>query len=196
MTICLTERFGAFFALAKLLILKRFFPFEIAPRWRARCFDEGVPESHEEATPMKTMPHVRKFMTPMPHTIEKGIPLKKALEEMRLHAVRHLPVLDEHGLVGILTDRDVKLAASFNGATEMVAGDVMTPDLYVVVPDAPLDQVVFEMAEHKYGCAVVRQENGKVVGIFTATDGLRVLGEVLGGAFKRDALDSKVRSQA
>jgi CBS domain-containing protein len=40
------------------------------------------------------------------------------------------------------------------------------------------------MAEHKYGCVVVRQENGKVVGIFTATDGMRTLGEILQTRFK------------
>jgi CBS domain-containing protein len=40
------------------------------------------------------------------------------------------------------------------------------------------------MAEHRYGCAVVKQDNGKVVGIFTATDGLRVLGQILETRFK------------
>jgi len=145
---------------------------------------------------MKTMPQVQKFMTPMPHTIGKEIPLKKALEIMRLHAVRHLPVLEDGELVGILTDRDLKLAASFKGANEMVVDDVMTPEPFAVLPDAPLDQVVLEMAEHKYGCAIVRQENGKVVGLLTATDGLRILGEVLGNTFKSDPLHSKVRSPA
>jgi acetoin utilization protein AcuB len=34
------------------------------------------------------------------------------------------------------------------------------------------------MAEHRYGSGVVLQ-NGHVVGIFTAVDGLRALGELL-----------------
>jgi acetoin utilization protein AcuB len=55
----------------------------------------------------------------------------------------------------------------------------MTPDPYTVKPATPLDAVVTEMSEHKLGCAIVIQDNGKVVGIFTAVDGLRVLSEVL-----------------
>ena len=46
-----------------------------------------------------------------------------------------------------------------------------------------MDQVAHEMAEHKYGCAIVRQENGKLVGIFTETDGMRVLAELLRANF-------------
>ena len=55
----------------------------------------------------------------------------------------------------------------------------MTPDPFTVSPQAPLDGVVSEMAEHKYGCAIIVQENGKIVGIFTAVDGLRALSEIL-----------------
>jgi acetoin utilization protein AcuB len=98
---------------------------------------------------------------------------------MREHQFRHLPVQDGGKLVGVLTDRDVKLAASFAESNKLTVEDVMTPDPYTTTPHASLQDVVLEMAEHKYGCAIVKQENGKVVGIFTATDGLRVLGEIL-----------------
>jgi len=133
---------------------------------------------------MKQMPQIQKFMTPMPHTIGQDIPLKTALSMMREHRFRHLPVQDGGKLVGILTDRDVKLAASFAGAAELTVSDVMTPDPFTVGPETSLDFVVLEMAEHKYGCAVIEQGNGKVVGIFTATDALRVLGEQLGMSFR------------
>lgn len=145
---------------------------------------------------MKQMPHIHKFMTAMPHTIGRDIPIKKALETMRLYGIRHLPVLEQGELVGIITDRDVKLAASFKGADDLSVDDVMTPEPFAVVPEAALDQVVAEMAERKYGCAVVCQENGKVVGVFTATDGLRVFGEILKTTFKNDPIDSKVRAHS
>jgi acetoin utilization protein AcuB len=133
---------------------------------------------------MKQMPQIQKFMTAMPHTIGKDIPIKQALGMMREHQIRHLPVQVAGHLTGVLTDRDLKLAASFVGAEELKVEDVMTPDPYTVAPETPLDRVVLEMAEHKYGCAIVRQQNGKVVGIFTATDGLRVLAETLGSFYK------------
>ncbi len=128
---------------------------------------------------MKSMPKIMKYMTTQPHTIGRDIPIAKAQEMMKEHRIRHLPVQHGGKLVGILTDRDVKLAMSFQGPGELLVEDVMTADPYTTSPDAPLADVVFEMAEHKYGSAII-QDNGKVVGIFTDNDALRVLGEVLG----------------
>jgi len=128
---------------------------------------------------MKSMPQVQKFMTPMPHSIGLKQPVRVALDLMRDHGIRHLPVQEGGQLVGVLTDRDVKLAGTFAQLDEIRLEDVMTPEPFAVLPQAPVDQVVFEMAAHKYGCALVRQENGKLVGIFTSTDALRVLGETL-----------------
>ena len=125
------------------------------------------------------MPMIEKHMTAMPHTINSSMLIRGAVQMMHEHGFRHLPVQNSGKLVGVLTDRDIKLASSFQGQDELTVNDVMTPDPYTTTPKASLDQVVFEMAEHKYGCAVVQQENGKVVGIFTATDGLRVLGGIL-----------------
>jgi acetoin utilization protein AcuB len=128
---------------------------------------------------MKTSPKIQKYMTPMPHTIGKDIPLKKAFEMMREHRIRHLPVQDGGHLVGVITDRDIKFASSFAGAAELKVEDAMTPDPYKVSPDALVEDVAEAMAERKYGCAIVEQGNGKVVGIFTEIDALRVLAEVL-----------------
>ena len=133
---------------------------------------------------MKQMPMIEKYMTAMPHTINPSMTIKVALKIMSENKIRHLPVQDAGKLVGVLTDRDIKLGTSFTGTRELTVEELMTPDPYHATPHASLDQVVFEMAEHKYGCAVIQQENGKVVGIFTATDGLRVLGEVLQSHFK------------
>lgn len=143
---------------------------------------------------MKQMPMIQKVMTPLPHTIGGDIPIKKALGMMREFNIRHLPVLSGATLVGVLTDRDLRLATSFSGAETMIVEDVMTPEPYAVLPEAPLDQVVLAMAEHKYGCAVVQQDNGKTVGIFTANDGLRVLGEQLGNFYKHAGVDVGVRT--
>lgn len=133
---------------------------------------------------MKQMPQIQKFMTTMPHTIGKEIPLKTALSMMREYRIRHLPVQDGGKLVGVLTDRDLKLASAFADGENLTVEEVMTPDPYTVTPDVPVDRVALEMAERKFGCAIVQQGNGKVVGIFTAVDGLRILGETLGSFYK------------
>ena len=56
----------------------------------------------------------------------------------------------------------------------------MTQTPYTVAPETPLDEVVLKMAEHKYGCAVIAQ-NEKVVGIFTTVDACRAFAEMLHG---------------
>lgn len=127
----------------------------------------------------KQMPLIQKVMTAMPHTIGADITIKKASEMMREFHIRHLPVQKAGTLVGVLTERDIRLARSFQGPGELTVEDVMVPDPYTVDPNAPLDEVALHMAEHKYGCAIVQQNNGKVVGIFTDNDALRILGETL-----------------
>jgi len=136
---------------------------------------------------MKTMPKIQKVMTAMPHTIGADMTIKKAMEVMREYRIRHLPVQKGGLLVGVISDRDIKLGRSFQGLGELTVDDVMSPDPYVVSPEALLDTVVLEMAEHKYGCAIVQQPNGKVVGIFTDNDALRILGETLRGNYKSTA---------
>jgi acetoin utilization protein AcuB len=133
---------------------------------------------------MKTTPKIQKYMTPMPHTIGLDQPIQKALDLMREHRIRHLPVQEGGRLVGILSDRDIKLAASFAGQETLTCEDVMTPDPYTVLPEADLQAVASEMAEHKYGCAIIHQPNGKVTGIFTEVDALRVLTDVLRENYK------------
>ena len=99
---------------------------------------------------------------------------------MREHAIRHLPVLHGGKLVGLLTDRDLHLVESLAGVdpTKVKVEDAMSTVVYSVGPDTPLDEVVSTMGEHKYGSAVIMQ-NEKVVGIFTTVDVCRALAELL-----------------
>ena len=59
--------------------------------------------------------------------------------------------------------------AGFGHPAVITVDDAMSPGVYTVSPNAPIDEVVEEMASKKYGSAVVVQNN-KVVGIFTTVD--------------------------
>lgn len=128
----------------------------------------------------KTIPSIQKYMTVLPHTVGFDQPLKKASEMMSEYKIRHLPVLKGGKLVGILTDRDLKLVMSFRDvdADKTRVDEAYTPDPYVTTPNAKLNEVVAHMAEKKYGCALIA-DNNKLVGIFTEIDAYKALSELL-----------------
>ena len=115
-------------------------------------------------------------MTLSPHTIGRSQTLAFAHEMMMKHDIRHLPVLDGGKLVGIISERDLLLLETFRGIDprEVKVEEAMVPDPFLVSPSAPAGEVCRLMAQHKYGSVIVA-EHGKVVGIFTAVDALRIL---------------------
>ena len=48
---------------------------------------------------------VRDYMTTAPITIKSATPVLEALEIMKKHEIRHLPVADQGKLVGLVTER-------------------------------------------------------------------------------------------
>lgn len=133
---------------------------------------------------MKAMPKISKYMTTLPQTVNPKVSITEAYNLMTTENIRHLPVLESGRLVGLISDRDVKFATSFGDSATLLVEDVMSQDVYSVHPDTELDNVVDTMSLSKFGCAVIQQENQKVVGIFTATDSLRVLATVLRSHYK------------
>ncbi len=129
---------------------------------------------------MKAVPTVQKYMSYVPKSIGFDQTIAQASEFMRKLHLRHLPVLKDGNLVGILTDRDISLVSSFKDVdpTKMTVEQAYTADPYFTKPTAPLNEVVTYMAEHKYGCALV-VDNGKLVGIFTEIDAYKALSELL-----------------
>lgn len=128
----------------------------------------------------KPIPTIQKYMTTTPHTIGSDQTIAKAAAIMSEHRIRHLPVLRGGQLLGVLSDRDVKLIEGFRDvdATKTRVDEAMTEQPYTVAPETPLDEVVGTMAEKKFGSAVVVQ-NHKVVGIFTTVDACQALSELL-----------------
>ena len=120
---------------------------------------------------------IRAYMSPAPHTIGADQPLSVAAEIMRANKIRHLPVLSDGELVGLLSDRDLSLVAGSAGLKTVVE-EAMSPEVFKLSPDTSLEWVALEMAQHKYGSTVV-VEHDKVVGVFTTVDALRALQDLL-----------------
>ncbi len=129
---------------------------------------------------MKAIPKVQKYMTYVPKSIGYDQTIASASEILRKLHIRHLPVLKGGKIVGILSDRDIKFVLGFKDVdpTKVMVEDACTLDPYCTTPDAPLNEVLAEMAEKKYGCALV-MDNAKLVGIFTEVDAFKAFSEVL-----------------
>lgn len=134
---------------------------------------------------MKSIPSISKFMTTMPHTIGPDQTLAKADKLMSDLRIRHLPVLEAGKLIGILSERDLKLVETFKDVDpeEMTIEEAFTRDPFVVSPESLLSDVCAEMAAHKYGCALVC-DNKKLVGLFTWVDALKAMNELLSTRLK------------
>ena len=126
------------------------------------------------------MPILAHYMTLRPVTITKGETLASAERLMRVHHVRHLPVLDRGHLVGLLRAHDVHMLELVGRLDlERVPVDAaMTHAPFTVAETVALDQAVDTMAEKRLDALVVTDLLG-VRGIFTAVDACHALASVL-----------------
>jgi acetoin utilization protein AcuB len=126
---------------------------------------------------------VRHYMTPMPETIDEDTSLSDAKDRMFALGVHHLPVLHEGNLTGILSHRDIAVAETLTtmSATKIPVRQVMTAVVFSCGPNAHVEAVAREMAAHHYGSAIVVDPDHptKIVGVFTTTDALRALADII-----------------
>lgn len=115
-------------------------------------------------------------MTHCPHTIGEDQPLRVAHEMMRRHGIRHLPVLRGGVLVGVLSQRDLYFVETLTDVDldSVPVSDAISTETFTVSPRASLRAVAAEMADHRYGSAVV-MERARVIGILATVDGMRAL---------------------
>ena len=128
----------------------------------------------------KPIPQIQKYMTMTPYSIEKDAPLLEAAKLMQKHQIRHLPVLYQGKIEGVLSSTDVMMIQTIKGMDmeKLRVLDCFTANPYKVSPNAPLNEVMDEMAENKYGCVLI-DDNEKLVGIFTWVDALKATKSLL-----------------
>ena len=103
---------------------------------------------------------------------------------MTLGRVRHMPVVDDGKLVGVVSQRDL-LAASLSRVLEFDAQErrtflrsvdvreVMAARPISVAPRATLAEAAALLLRHKIGCLPVVGPGGEALGLVTETDLLR-----------------------
>ena len=128
------------------------------------------------------------LMTVDPMAIRLDTPLRWVISTMNTEGIRQLPVLHNGELVGIISNRDVRLAVnspivnSIYERAEFVdnfrAESCMTANPITVTPDTPAAEVAEMLVLYKYGALPVVDEN-TLVGIITVTDMLNYMAKAL-----------------
>lgn len=128
----------------------------------------------------KPIPQIQKYMTTNPKFVEKSQSLYEAATFMQENGFRHLPVLFNGKIEGVLSMTDVIMANTLKSAeiTSMKVLDAYTPNPLKVTPQTLVDVVCRQMAAEKVGCVVV-EDNGHLVGIFTWIDALEAMDKLL-----------------
>ncbi len=125
---------------------------------------------------------VEEYTTPSPLTVDELTNITEVAELMLANGVRHIPVKSRDKVIGILSERDLKMFSNTEYAKKFTAKDLMTEEPFEVMYNTPLVDVAFKLSEKKIGSAIVTDESGTLMGIFTVTDALNALIEVLRGS--------------
>jgi acetoin utilization protein AcuB len=123
---------------------------------------------------------VNDLMTVDPLTITSDTPLRRIFELMKREGCRQLPVLDGDRVVGIVTDRDIRLVMNspivlherwqdVELLDKVAAEGVMTPNPITVSPDTPAYKAAEMLSTYKFGALPVVDDE-MLVGIITVTD--------------------------
>lgn len=142
---------------------------------------------------------VEEIMNHEPFTLAPTNTVREALKMMREKKVRHLPVVDEeHHVLGIITQRDIKeaLPSSLHEEPnspvfEAAVEEVMVKNPLVGHPLDFVEEVALTFYESKVGCLPI-VSGGKLVGIVTTTDLLYTYIELTGATEPGSKIDIRV----
>jgi acetoin utilization protein AcuB len=135
---------------------------------------------------------VRSKMTPNVITAAPDTTLADALKLTRGNRIRHLPIVQNGQLVGLVTDRDLRLAMPpiwasdtdhhelRNALNTRTVREVMVTTIITTPSDTPIEEAARKLYEHRIGCLPVL-DGEELVGIITETDLLRAFVELFGG---------------
>lgn len=130
---------------------------------------------------------VKAYTTPSPICVRTDAKIPDLIKIMNEYNIRHLPVINQlEEAIGIISDRDITAIKAFGNYDNLHAIDLMSEDPICVIKNMNLLDAVFEMAQNKVGSLIINDEKGQVYGIFTNTDALNALIEVLKGDILED----------
>jgi acetoin utilization protein AcuB len=124
-------------------------------------------------------------------TIGPDAGIREAFFRMKEHHIRHLPVVEDNTLLGIVSDRELRrpdwvdetidIAHVYNLDDALSVSDVMITGVHIVHTYDSLRKAARLLLDNRIGAAPVLDKTGALVGIISAVDLLRALYEMTGG---------------
>lgn len=132
---------------------------------------------------------VNDLMTVIPSSVSPNTPMRTVIGVMKTEGCRQLPVLENGKLVGIISDRDVRLVMNspvvLHGRWQdeelldnVMAESCMTPNPITVSPNTPAYRAAEMLSIYKFGALPVLEKD-TLVGIITVTDFLEYAARTL-----------------
>lgn len=128
---------------------------------------------------------VKHWMTKNVITVDTNCTLEKAIELMKSHKIRMIPVLKNGALNGIITDRDLKRASAsdavnvnpldLNTLAHVKIDGIMTKNPIRVPYNYSIDETAELLLEHKISGAPVVDDMNNLVGVITQTNVYKAL---------------------
>lgn len=126
---------------------------------------------------------VAEIMTKSPEYVGPETTVREVLERFTELDIRHLPVVEEGEVIGMVSDRDLRSSllavdedspSSDNGLSQLVR-DIMHSGALTVTGESDVVEAIDLMLEHKIGALpVVDIRNNALCGIVSYIDVLRV----------------------
>jgi acetoin utilization protein AcuB len=142
---------------------------------------------------------VREVMQPRVVTVTPTTTLPDAIRLTNQRRIRHLPVIEDGELVGIVSDRDLKRAMASSATAleaheltyllnKLTVGEIMTGVVVTISPLAPVENAARLMVEERIGALPVL-DGSRLVGIVTETDVLQLFVKAVGAGRDSSRLD-------
>jgi acetoin utilization protein AcuB len=139
---------------------------------------------------------VNDLMTAVPSSVTPETTLRTIIGIMKAGGYRQIPVLKNGRLVGIITDRDIRLvmnspmvlhnrSVDADLLNQVTVESCMTPNPVTVTPDTPAYQAAEMLSMYKFGALPVLEEDA-LVGIITVSDFLDYFTRSHGGQVEED----------
>lgn len=137
---------------------------------------------------------VKDKMQTNPITIRKDDSLRSAADLIKEKRVRTLPVVESGKLIGVVTDRDVRLSWASSATSlevreiyylleEVRVKEIMTINVITVTPDTSIKNAARLIHDKNIGALPVVNEKNELVGILTETDIIEILLEVMSNEY-------------